>query len=140
MAEKILQLMKMIFDKMKRVTENGLIVLNGLINGVGKRIKIDIIGNYIVHALTHNEDDITRIACGIVIDLANALEAEITKYLADFVPPLLTILRSKGRSRQTKLQALIALGDIGMMAGDEFSKLYLQDLLKILESAQKLSL
>jgi hypothetical protein len=50
-AEKILVLLKMIFEKMKRVTENGLIVLNGLINGVGNRIKLQLIGSYIVHAL-----------------------------------------------------------------------------------------
>ena len=140
-AQKILVLLKMIFDRMKRVTENGLIILNGLINGVGSRIKIDILGSYIVHSLTQTDDDeITRLACGIVIDLANALETGIETYLADFVPHLLAILKNKERSRQTKLQALIAIGDIAMQAGDSFSNLYLQDTLKILESACKLSL
>lgn len=52
MSEKILVLLKMVFDKMKKVTESGLIILNGLINGVGSRIKIEILGSYIVHSLT----------------------------------------------------------------------------------------
>ena len=98
-ANKILVLLKMIFDRMKRVTENGLIILNGLINGVGSRIKIDIIGSYIVHALKQDDDEITRQACGIVIDLANALEAGIEPYLADFVPNLLVILKNREVSR-----------------------------------------
>lgn len=99
MANKILVLLKMIFDKMKRVTENGLIILNGLINGLGSRIKIDILGSYIVHSLSQEDDEIARLACGIVIDLANALETEIQKYLVDFVPHLLSILKSRQRSR-----------------------------------------
>jgi hypothetical protein len=140
MANKILVLLKMVFERMKRVTENGLIILNGLINGLGSRIKIDILGNYIVYSLSEGEDDIARLACGIVIDLSNALEENIKNYLVEFVPHLLNILKSKQRSRQTKLQALIAVGDMAMHAGDAFNHLYLHEVLRILESACKLSL
>ena len=63
---------------MKRVTENGLILLNGLINGVGGRIKVEIIGSYLVHSLSQQDDDeISRLACGIVTDLASELEQGI---------------------------------------------------------------
>jgi hypothetical protein len=58
----------------------------------------------------------------------------------DFVPPILSILRNQNQSRHSKLQALVALGDLAMNAGEAFSHHYLLDTLKILESAAKLSL
>jgi hypothetical protein len=39
-----------------------------------------------------------------------------------------------------KLQAIIAIGDIAMNAGLEFSRNYLNDVLKILDSACKSSI
>ena len=41
MTSKIVALLVMIFQSQKKVTENGLIALSGLINGVGERVKLD---------------------------------------------------------------------------------------------------
>lgn len=64
----------MIFKKYKRVTENGLIALSGLCNGLGSRIKVEWFGNYIVWALDQKEDDeCLRLACGLISDIASAI-------------------------------------------------------------------
>jgi hypothetical protein len=51
MAGNIVKLLIMIFQNLKRVTENGLIALSGLINGVGNRINVEEFGQYVVWAL-----------------------------------------------------------------------------------------
>jgi len=40
----------------------------------------------------------------------------------------------------SKLQAIVALGDLAMNSGEMFAQQYLEDVLKILESASKMSL
>jgi hypothetical protein len=70
-----------------------LIAFSGLVNGVGDRIKIDEFGQYIVFALKGDDDECVRLACGLVSDLASALKINIVKYLLDFVPSLLQILK-----------------------------------------------
>jgi len=81
-----------------------------------------------------------RLACGLVSDVAVALGPNIANYLNDFVPPLLKILREQNQDRRSKLQAIVALGDLAMSCGDYFSENYLKDVLKILESAALQSL
>ena len=44
-------------------------------------------------ALKGDDDECVRLACGLVSDLSNALRNRISKYLMDFVPPLLAILK-----------------------------------------------
>ena len=72
-AQKIIHLLIMIFQRLKKVTENGLIAFSGLCNGIGNRIRVDEIGTYIVWALKGEDDECIRIACGIISDLASAL-------------------------------------------------------------------
>ena len=62
----------MMFQQRKRVTENGLIALSGLINGVGDRVNIADFGKYVVFALSGKDDECCKLACGLVSDLANA--------------------------------------------------------------------
>ena len=62
------------------------------------------------------------------------------KYLFDFVNPLLSILRDPKQHRDSKLQAIVALGDLAMNCGKAFIHQFLGDVLKILESAAKQSL
>ncbi len=50
-------------------------------------------GQYIVWALQGEDDECVRVACGLVSDVAVALHEGVGKYLNDFVPPLLKILR-----------------------------------------------
>jgi hypothetical protein len=73
MAGNIVKLLIMIFQNLKRVTENGLIALSGLINGVGNRINVDEFGQYVVWALKGADDECVRLACGLVSDIACAL-------------------------------------------------------------------
>ena len=40
-ADNIIRLLVLVFQNIKKVTENGLIAFSGLINGVGNRIKLD---------------------------------------------------------------------------------------------------
>lgn len=75
------------------MTENGLIALSGLINGVGERLNVNEFGQYVVWALQGDDDECVRLACGLVSDLAGALHENISRYLNDFVPHLLKILR-----------------------------------------------
>lgn len=75
------------------MTENGLIAYSGLCNGIGSRINIKDFGQYLVWALNGQDDECTRIACGLVSDLANALGEGMVVYLGDFVPALLKILK-----------------------------------------------
>lgn len=71
----------MIFKTQKKVTENGLIALSGLINGVGERLNIIEFGEYVVYSLTSSDDECLRLGCGIVSDLANAFKEQIASYL-----------------------------------------------------------
>ena len=102
-AGNIVKLLVMIFQALKRVTENGLIACSGLINGVGDRVNVNEFGQYIVWALQGNDDECIRLACGIVSDLAGALHEGISRYLGDFVPHLLKILRDQNQDRRSKL-------------------------------------
>jgi len=85
------------------VTENGLIAYSGLCNGIGDRINVNDFGQYIVWALNGDDDECVRLACGLISDLAGALQEKITKYLFDFVPPLLKILKEPNQDRMSKL-------------------------------------
>jgi hypothetical protein len=93
-AANIVKLLVMIFNTQKKVTENGLIALCGLINGVGSRLDINEFGKYVVFSLTGSEDECVRLGCGIVSDLANAYHEAIAAYLSDFVPALAQVLQS----------------------------------------------
>lgn len=139
-AQKIVHLLVLIFQGQKKVTENGLIAFSGLINGIGERIKVDEFGQYIVWALKGDDDECIRLACGLISDLANALQENLQKYLYDFVNPLLNILKDPKQDRHSKLQAIVALGDLSMNCGQAFTHNYLEEVLKILESAAKQSL
>ncbi len=85
------------------MTENGLIAISGLINGVGDRLDLKSFGQYIVWALQGEDDECLRLACGIVSDLAGAYKEGISLYLTDFVPHLLKILRDQNQDRKAKL-------------------------------------
>lgn len=77
------------------MSENGLIAFSGLCNGMGERIPLDQMGNYIVWALKGDDDECIRLACGIVSDIAGALRDKVSNFLTDFVPPLLNILKDQ---------------------------------------------
>jgi hypothetical protein len=94
-AGNIVKLLILIFQSLKRVTENGLIALSGLINGLGDRVNVNEFGQYLVWALQGDDDECIRVSCGLVSDIAVALHENVGQYLNDFVPPLLKILRDQ---------------------------------------------
>jgi hypothetical protein len=98
------------------------------------------IGSYIIHALKGDDDECVRLACGIVSDIAGAIKEKVADYLKEFFDPLINILKDQNRDRNSKLQAIVALGDLAMNAGQVFTHDYLETTLKILESASKMSL
>ncbi len=139
-ADYTVKLLINIFQKQGKVTESGLIAFSGLCNGIGARINIKEFGTYIAHALKGTDDECTRLACGLISDLATAMGDAIGEYMLDFVPCLLTILKNNDQDRNTKLQAIVALGDLAMNSPSTFISSYLEDVLKILSSAANLSL
>lgn len=56
------------------------------------------------------------------------------------MPPLLNILKDQNQDRYSKLQAIIALGDLAMNGGNNFIDNYITDILKIIRSASQQSL
>jgi hypothetical protein len=93
MANKIILLLILIFKRLGKVTENGLIAYSGLCNGIGDRINVESFGEFIVWALKEKDDECVRLACGLISDLAGALKEKMIRYIRDFVPPLLNILK-----------------------------------------------
>jgi hypothetical protein len=138
-ADSIVTLLIMIFDKQKKVTECGLIAYSGLCNGIGAKINVKDFGQYIVWALKGQDDECVRLACGLVSDIADALKEHTGTYMNDFVPPLINILKDNGQDRLTKLQAIVALGDLAMNCSLAFTSNYLQDVLTVLDSAARQS-
>lgn len=72
-----MKLLILIFQSLKRVTENGLIALSGLINGLGDRVNVNEFGQYLVWALQGDDDECIRVACGLVSDVAVALHENV---------------------------------------------------------------
>lgn len=139
-GDKIVELIVMIFKSQKRVTENGLIAYSGLCVGLQDRVNVKDFGEYLLWALEGDDEESTRVACGIVSDIASALKDGVGVYLSSFVPHLLTVLKSEQRDRKTKLQALQSLGDLAIYSGAAFCQNYMEETLKIFESACALSL
>lgn len=77
---------------MKRVSENGLIAYIGLCTGLGDRVNVKDFGTYLLWALNGDDEDCARVACGIISDIASALQGNVQNYLTSFVPALLEIL------------------------------------------------
>jgi len=50
-AENIVKLLILIFQKQRKVIESGLIAYSGLCNGIGARVNVKDFGEYIVFAL-----------------------------------------------------------------------------------------
>jgi len=47
---------------------------SGLCLGLGKRVNVKQMGTYLLHALDSDEEDCARVACGIISDIASALQ------------------------------------------------------------------
>lgn len=92
-----------------------------------------------VYALEGDDEECTRIAAGIISDIASAYKEQVEQYLTSFVPQLLAVLKSQIRDRTTKLCALQSLGDLSIHAPTTFCRSYLVETLNILQSAASMS-
>lgn len=139
-GEKIVQLIIIIFQALKRVSENGLIAYIGLCSGLRERVNVKDFGEYLLWALDGDDEDCARVACGIISDIASALEEKVQTYLTSFVPSLLKVLVSPSRSRGTKLHAMQSLGDLAIYAPFNYCQIYMRDTLQVLKQAGDVSL
>ena len=71
LAANIIQAIIQIFKLAGKVTENGLIILNGLAVGCCEKIELQEICQYLKFALESKDNECSRSACGIISDLSN---------------------------------------------------------------------
>jgi len=79
---------------------------SGLCTGLKERVNVKDFGTYLIWALNGDDEDCARVACGIISDIASALQEQVQTYITSFVPAILEILIQGHRSRSTKLHAL----------------------------------
>jgi hypothetical protein len=139
-GEKIVKLIILIFQSLKKVSQHGLLAYGGLCQGLKERVNVNDFGKYILWALQGDDDDCARVACGLVSDIATALGEQVNIYLTSFVPPLLQMLSAVDKDRHTKLAALMSLGDLAINAPKSYCQSYLGDTMQILYPAGELSL
>ncbi len=118
-----------------------MLVISGLINGVGNRIQLNEFGNFLTFALKGASDEgVTKLACGIVSDLTAAFGEKFAEHIDVLVPLLFEIMKSQEFDRDSKLQAIIAVGDFCMNCSTCFSQRYLAQSLSILDNAAQKSI
>lgn len=101
---------------------------------------IHSIGAYIVTAIKNADDEnCGRIACGLVSDLANYIERNMNQYSHEFMLCLNDVLSKSEYSTETKLHAMIAVGDICLAIEENFQQ-YLDETMKCLFSACEITL
>lgn len=77
-AEQIVGLIIKSFQQHQRVTEAGLIAYQGVCIGLKERVPLREFGQYIYNALEQQDDeDVTRVAIGLVIDIADGLREQV---------------------------------------------------------------
>jgi len=80
-----------------------------------------------------------RMACGLISDLANELQANMVPYLDKLIKGLMHVLEDQQCDTASKLVAMIAIGDLCLVCEWHFNK-YLPDVMKALKSACTASL
>ena len=91
-------------------------------------------GQYLYSALEQVDDeDVTRVAIGLVVDIADGLREQVAQYLSSLVPHMLNVLRNDKRKQDTKLAAIQALASVSCYAAVSFCQFYLVESLTILQ-------
>lgn len=97
-------------------------------------------GQYIYNALEQElEEDVTRVAIGLVIDITDGLREQVAQYLSSLVPHMLNVLRNNKRKQDTKLAAIQAIASVSCYASQSFCQLYMVDFLTLLQQAAEVS-
>lgn len=88
---------------------------------------IELIGPYLASSIGNSEDEACgRFACGLVSDLSNYLERDMIKYAEQFMKCLQVALAGQEFNIETKLHAMIAVGDICLAIEEHFQQ-YLEE-------------
>ncbi len=69
-----------------------------------------------------SDENSCRFACGLVSDLSNYLEKNMINYASNFIDGLNMVIRNMILSAETKLHAMIALGDLCLAIEEHFQQ------------------
>lgn len=141
LASNIIDLVKSLYDVNQKVIQGGQLIFHALVVACERNIELFLptIGSYIIAAINNsNDENCARFACGLVSDLSNYLEKSISQYAADFMHSLNKVLQGEDYSTDTKLHAIIAVGDICLAIEENFQQ-YIEETMKCLFSACQLT-
>lgn len=93
---------------------------SGLCQSMGDKLNVKEIGPYLLNALESDNDDLSRVACGLISDITSALGDGIKVHLTSFVPELFKVLRSGTHSRDSKLHCIQSIADLSLNAPLEY--------------------
>ena len=137
MTQSILALVKIVFEQHAKVTHGGLLIYHALIfiHEANTSQFIQQIGNFIITGIMNPDDENAgRAACGLVSDIAQQMGQALVPYTDDFIRALKEVLTKSEYSTETKLPAMIAIGDICLAIEEHFQS-HLDDTMKCLLSA-----
>ena len=99
----------------------GIFIIHALIVTVETRIVAHLsrFMEYLICSMKMENCDAmgTRVACGLISDLANIMDEGINQWLPQIMECLLRILVDNSFESEVKLNAIIAFGDVSLAAG-----------------------
>jgi len=131
-----------LFKTEGKISQGGLLIFHGLIftNESNFIAYMNDVYPIICDAIVSNEDaTVGRIACGLVSDLCNYLEKGMTRYAEEFMKRLRHVLKGNEYESETKVHAIIAIGDICLAIQEDFA-VFIDDSMVCLQSASKVTL
>ena len=94
----------------------GLFIIHSLIFALEGTIEqyIAQVGQLVCQSilLGDSDENCCRFACGLVSDLSNFMEKNMAHYASNFTDGLNQVLKSQTLQLETKLHAMIAMGDL----------------------------
>ena len=74
-----------------------------------------------MHGLQSVNPGVSRLACGLISDLASCLEEQIAQYSGEFLQHLVKILEGDNYDKETKINAITAIGDLCMYSSEKLN-------------------
>ncbi len=109
----------------RKVTQGILLIIHALIVICEKNF-INLIsnaGNILYQSMSCADDEnCTRFACGLISDLSNYLESDMSQFADTFMGCLKDVLSKPDFGTETKLHAIIAVGDLCLATEANFEK------------------
>lgn len=112
-----------LFQSNQKVVQGGLLIIHAMICVLEKSIEYFIpqIGPQVVKAIVEEQDEnCNRFACGLVSDLSNYLVKNMSNYSDSFMQCLNKVLSDSRYGIETKIHAIIAVGDICLAVEEGF--------------------